>query len=308
MNIVVVGAGGVGGYFGGRLAEAGRNVTFLVRGKTFKAINEKGLRVKSIHGDFTVNPKVVDNINELENVDLILLGIKSWQVRDMAINLKPIVSENTLILPLQNGADNEEKLCEILPKRNIIAGFCKVVSKIKEPGVINHMGADPEIVIGEMDNSKTERIKEIHSILSTAKFKCTIAEDIYVEIWKKFLFICTISGLGGLCRVSLGKIREDKYLRNIMEKTAEEMIAIANEKGIALNAEHTKMVFHFIDNLDYNTTASMQRDIMAGRPSELEEFNGYIVRQGKKLNIPTPINAFIYHALFPMEKEARKGS
>lgn len=306
MNIVVVGAGGVGGYFGGRLAEAGNNVTFFVRGKTLEAIRKNGLKVKSIDGDFDVYPIATDKVEELGKPDLIILGVKSWQVKDVVLQLKPILTKNTVILPLQNGANNEEKISEVIDSSHVIAGFCKVVSKMEEPGIIIHMGAEPEIVIGEIDNSKTERIAKIHSVLNTGKFKCSVAEDIHLEIWKKFLFICTISGIGGLTRVNLGAMRESSYIRNVMNRTADEIITVANKKGILLNEEHKKLVFGFIEKLDYETTSSMQRDIMAGRPSELEDFNGYIVRLAEKLQINTPINSFIYHALAPMEKEARK--
>ncbi|SDB64423.1 ketopantoate reductase [Flavobacteriaceae bacterium MAR_2010_188] len=306
MNIVVVGAGGVGGYFGGRLAEAGKNITFLLRGKTLEAIKNNGLVVNSIHGDFKVHPNATDKMEELGEPDLIILAVKSWQVKDIVSSLKSIISKTTVILPLQNGANNFEKISEIIPQENIVAGFCKVVSKIESPGVIKHMGAEPEIVIGENDNRKSDRIQKLQEFLNSAKFKCSIAENIQLEIWKKFLFICTISGLGGLTRVSLGQMREDSYLRNVMEKTADEIIAVANKLGVGLGDDHKELVFHFIDKLDYNTTASMQRDIMAGRPSELDDFNGYIVAQGEKLQIKTPINSFIYHSLLSMEKVARK--
>ncbi len=305
MNIVVIGAGGVGGYFGGKLAQAGFNVTFVVRGKTLEAIKTNGLQVKSITGDFVVHPKVTDTISEIKNPDVIILGVKSWQVDAIARQLKPVITKHTMILPLQNGADNADRLRSILPKENVLAGLCKIVSKIEAPGVINHFVFEPEIVFGEYDNTLTERVKALKEVFDKAGFNNKISENIHLDIWKKFLFITTISGIGAITRSVFGVIREDEDLRQIVYQTANEIVAVANAKGIALTNDDIEMTLKVIDNLDYNTTASMQRDIMEGRPSELENFNGYIVKTGKELHMTTPTNAFIYHCLLPIEKKAR---
>jgi 2-dehydropantoate 2-reductase len=305
MNIVVIGAGGVGGYFGGKLAQAGFNVIFVVRGKTLEAIKTNGLQVKSIMGDFVVHPKVTDTISEINNPDVILLGVKSWQVDAIARQLKLVITKHTMILPLQNGADNADRLRSILPKENVLAGLCKIVSKIEAPGIINHFVFEPEIVFGEYDNDMSERVKALKEVFDKAGFNNKISENIHLDIWKKFLFITTISGIGAITRSVFGVIREDEYLRQIVYQTANEIVAVANAKGIALTNDDIEMTLKVIDNLDYNTTASMQRDIMEGRPSELENFNGYIVKTGKELHITTPTNAFIYHCLLPIEKKAR---
>ncbi|HEY5687920.1 MAG TPA: 2-dehydropantoate 2-reductase [Yeosuana sp.] len=305
MNIVVIGAGGVGGYFGGKLAKAGFEVTFMARGKHLEAIKEKGLQVKSILGDFTVQTNATDNINDIKNPDLVLLGVKSWQVLEIAEQLKLVINENTMVLPLQNGADNADKLLSVLPKNNVLAGLCKIVSKIESPGVINHFTFEPEIVFGEYDNKKTERVRQLKKVFDKAKFKNTWSEDIHLDIWKKFLFIGTISGIGAITRAVFGVMRAQEGIRKIIFDTANEMVSIANAKGIGLTTKDVDMIVKVIDSLDYNTTASMQRDMMEGKPSELENFNGYIVNQGILLGIETPTNAFIYHCLLPQEIKAR---
>lgn len=305
MNIVVIGAGGVGGYFGGKLAKAGFEVTFMARGKHLEAIKEKGLQVKSILGDFTVQTNATDNINDIKNPDLVLLGVKSWQVLEIAEQLKLVINENTMVLPLQNGADNADKLLSVLPKNNVLAGLCKIVSKIESPGVINHFTFEPEIVFGEYDNKKTERVRQLKKVFDKAKFKNTWSEDIHLDIWKKFLFIGTISGIGAITRAVFGVMRAQEGIRKIIFDTANEMVSIANAKGIGLTIKDVDMIVKVIDSLDYNTTASMQRDMMEGKPSELENFNGYIVNQGILLGIETPTNAFIYHCLLPQEIKAR---
>jgi 2-dehydropantoate 2-reductase len=306
MNIVVFGAGGVGGYFGGKLSKAGFNVTFIARGKTLEVIKTSGLQIKSINGDFVVHPKATDNFSELKDVDLIILAVKSWQIEDIAKQLKPIISNNTMVLPLQNGADNADRLREILNHDNVLAGLCKIVSKIKSPGIIDHFAFEPEIVFGEYDNQKTDRVKALKAVFDKAEFKNTLSEDIHLDIWKKFLFIATYSGIGALTRVEIGTLREEEHIRSMLYQTAHEIVTIANVKGIGIKNSDIDLVLKVIDQLDPKTTASMQRDVMEGRPSELDNFNGYIVKTGKQLHILTPINTFTYYCLLPQEKKARK--
>jgi 2-dehydropantoate 2-reductase len=305
MNIVVIGAGGVGGYFGGKLAKAGNNVTFIARGKHLKAIKNNGLQVKSINGNFIVRPNVTDDISTISNPDLVILGVKSWQVGEVAKQLKSVINKNTMVLPLQNGADNADKLRVILPNENVLAGLCKIVSRVEAPGIIDHFAFDPEIVFGEYDNETTQRVQEVSKLFDNGGIKNTISKDIHLDIWKKFLFIATISGIGALTRVEFGALRDDEHIRQIMYQTANEIVAIANAKGISLTNDDIEMILKVVDNLNGKTTASMQRDIMDGRPSELENFNGYIVRQGKEFHITTPVNSFTYHCLLPQEKKVR---
>ncbi|MFI2741340.1 ketopantoate reductase family protein [Zhouia sp. PK063] len=306
MKIVVYGLGGVGGFFGGKLAKAGNDVTFIARGNHLKAIKKNGLQVKSIDGDFVIHPeKITDNIAEVALADLILLSVKSWQIPEIAHQLKLILNENSAVLPLQNGADNVEKLLAVLPKKNVLGGVCKIYSKKEADGVINHFGVPPEIIFGELTNEKTKRILEIQKIFEKAGFLGSISDNIQKAIWKKFMFITTVSGLGGLTRVSIGAVREESYLYEILQKTALEIKAIANAKEILISDEDVEALFKFINSQPYHATASTQRDIMEGRPSELENFNGYIVNEGKRLGIPTPVNEFIYHCLLPMEELAR---
>ena len=305
MNIVVFGAGGVGGYFGAKLVQAGFDVTFIARGAHLEAIKNKGLQIKSVKGDFTVHPSATDDISTVGTPDLVILGVKSWQVTEVAEKLKPIIGDDTMVLPLQNGADNADKLRAVLPEKNALAGLCKIVSMVEAPGIIKHITYEPEIVFGEYNNEKTERIKTLKTVFDKAGFKNTLSYDIHLDIWKKFLFICTISGIGALTRAVFGVMRSHEGIRKIIRDTADEMVSVANAKGVGLTAQDVAMVIHIIDQLDYNTTASMQRDVMEGKPSELENFNGYIVKQGKNLGVETPTNTFIYHCLLPQEEKAR---
>lgn len=305
MKIFVIGAGGVGGYFGGRICKAGYDTTFLLRGKTLQAIKNNGLQVKSILGDFKVYPKVTDDYSEAQQADLIILSVKSWQIEDIALKLKPFLKATAIILPLQNGADNAERLTEILNKEHVIAGLCRIVSKIESPGVIDHFTFEPEIIFGEMDHSPSERVQHIKTVFDKAGFKNKISDQIQRDIWIKFLFITSISAMGALTRSVLGVMREDPYLREQLRLTANEIVNVGRALEVPIDQDDIERIFALIDKLDYNTTMSLQRDMMENKPSELENFNGYIVKQGDLMQIDTPVNDFIYFSLRPMEKEAR---
>lgn len=305
MNIVVIGAGGVGGYFGGKLAKAGFDVTFVARGKHLEAIKNKGLQVKSILGDFRVHPEILENIQDIKNSDLVILGVKSWQVLGIAEQLKLVITPRTMVLPLQNGADNADILLSVLPKENVLAGLSKIVSKVESPGVINHFAFEPEIIFAEYNSEDTMRIRELKAVFDKAGFKNTLSKDIHLDIWRKFLFITMVSGIGAITRVIYKYLQQSDEIKTIIWKTGEEVVAVANAKGIPLKKQDIEFSMQSFINSVPNTTASMQRDMMEGKPSELENFNGYIVNQGKLLGIETPTNAFIYYCLLPQEKIAR---
>jgi 2-dehydropantoate 2-reductase len=301
MNIVIIGAGGVGGYFGGKLAQAGLNTTFITRGQALEKIKQNGLQVKSILGDFHVYPHVTDQYDVIKEADLILLCVKSWQIEKIANKIKPLLKSSATVLPLQNGADNADRLLKILNEENLIAGLCRIVSKIESPGVIDHFSYEPEIIFGEINNELTKRILSIKSVFDKAGFKNLISENIQRDIWLKFLFIASISAMGALTRSVLGKMREDPYLREKLMVTANEIVTVGQKLGISIDQADIDLTFDLIDKLEYDTTMSMQRDIMEGKPSELENFNGFIVKKGAELGIDTPVNDFIYYCLLPME-------
>ena len=306
MNIVIIGAGGVGGYFGGKLSQAGYHTTFIARGQTLEKINQNGLQVKSIKGGFHVYPHVTDQYDIIKEADLILLCVKSWQIEKISTKIKPFLKSSATVLPLQNGADNAERLLKILKEENVIAGLCRIVSKIESPGIIDHFSYEPEVIFGEINNELSERVLNIKSVFDKAGFTNNISENIQRDIWLKFLFITSISAMGALTRSVLGKMREDPYLREKLMQTANEIVTVGQKLGISIDQRDIENTFDLIDKLDYNTTMSMQRDIMEGKPSELDNFNGYIVYQGDKLGIETPINDFIYYSLRPMEEKVRR--
>ncbi|WP_299605073.1 2-dehydropantoate 2-reductase [uncultured Aquimarina sp.] len=309
MHTVIIGIGGVGGYFGGKIAFSGQKVSMLARGAHLEAILQDGLQVKSIEGDFITAPFLVTHdIHQIDKADLILICTKSWQVKDAAEIIKPLLKDTTVVIPLQNGADNAEKIISVIDKKYVLGGLCKIYSKIESPGIISHFGHPPEIIFGELDKSKSDRLLRIKEVFDKAGFKNKISEDIQVDIWSKFMFIATVSGLGALTRATIGEMYAHPELNSILKATASEIYQVAIAKKIAMPPTIVEGIMNFIKNQPYDATASTQRDIMEGRPSELENFNGFIVNEGKKLGIDTPTNTFIYSCLQPMEAKARLNS
>ncbi|WP_103069361.1 2-dehydropantoate 2-reductase [Aquimarina sediminis] len=306
MHIVIIGVGGVGGYFGGKISNSNQKVTLIARGKHLEAIQKKGLQVKSINGDFITHPFLAtDRIDIVEKADLVLICTKSWQVPEAAELVKPILKEDTIVIPLQNGADNAEKVSTVLGVKHVLGGLCRIYSKIEAPGVISHFGHQPDVVFGELDKSKTNRLQKVKEVFDQAGFNNSISGDIEVDIWSKFMFITTVSGLGALTRVTIGEMYENKGTRHVLEQTATEIYKVGIAKGVSLPEDIVDRIMTFIGKQPYESTASMQRDIMEGRPSELDNFNGFIVKEGIKAEVLTPVNTFIHSCLQPMEAKAR---
>ena len=306
MRIAVFGTGGVGGYFGGRLAQAGEDVSFIARGKHLRAIQAKGLKVDSLNGDFVVYPaKATDDVTEVGAVDLIIVGVKAWQVPEAARAMKPLVGPEMTVLPLQNGVDAVPQLTAELGQAPVIGGLCKIVSFVVGPGHIRHAGFAPSIVIGELDDRRTGRIQTIEATLNHAGLATTIATDINVELWMKFLFIASFSGVGAFASAPAGILRTDPELRAQMLQAMEEIYALAHARSIKLPPNSIETVMAGLNALPDDATSSMQRDIAAGKPSELESQNGAVVRMARESGVQVPTHGLIYAKLKPLEEKAR---
>lgn len=305
MKIAIIGAGGVGGYFGAKLAKAGFDVTFLARGEQLKAIQINGLKVKSILGDFEVkNLKATDNITDIESPDLVIVCVKAWQIKDIRDDLKKIIHSETSILPLQNGILAAEELSEKISKNNVLTGLCRIISKIESPGVINHFAVVPSIDFGEMDGAKTERLIKIENIFKKAEIDAKISDDIQAELWRKYIFIC-VSGLLAVTKTTYGEIRKLKETRQMMIDLITEIYLLSQKMGVKIESDFVEKTIPTIDALPYDATSSLTRDVWEGKPSEIEYQNGTVVRLGKKHGVETPINSFVYNSILPSELKAR---
>lgn len=298
MRIAVFGAGGVGGYFGGRLALAGEDVTFIARGEHLRAMNETGLKVDSIDGDFVINPvKATSNPAEVGTVDLIVVAVKAWQVPEAAKAMKPMVDRVTTVLPLENGVEAPTELAAELDQPAVIGGLCKIVSFVAGPGHIRHAGFEPSIMFGELDNRRTDRIEKILHVFSSAGLNASIPDDINVALWQKFLFIAAYSGVGALRRTPVGALRTNPEARSQIMEAMGEIYTLAHARGINLPVDVVQKSMVSVDGLPEDATSSMQRDIMEGKPSELESQTGAVVRMAHESGVAVPTNEFIYQSL-----------
>jgi 2-dehydropantoate 2-reductase len=301
MKIAIIGTGGVGGYFGVRLAMAGHDVRFLARGEHLKAIRQGGIFLKSIHGDAHLKEAfATDKFEAIGKADLILLTVKSFQVKVLAPRLQLLLQDNTIILPLQNGIMAAKELLFHLPSRHIINGLCKIFSMVESPGVINHKGVDPMIVYGELNNEQTERIKQLQILFSDAGIKNKLADNIEAEVWKKFIGIC-VSGLLAVSKTTYGELRSHEPHRKMMLDLLTEGYELAGKLGVRIEPDYLEKAIAFIDSFAHSATASLTRDVWAGRRSEVEYQNGTIVRLAEEIGMEVPVNKYVYESITALE-------
>jgi 2-dehydropantoate 2-reductase len=306
MRVAVVGVGGVGGYFGGRLAQAGVDVTFIARGATLEALRARGLRVDSVNGDFVVEQvQATDDPSAIGVVDAILITVKTWQIPEAAANLKPLIGPDTVVVPLENGIDAADVLAPLVGREHVAAGLCAIVSLIAAPAYIKHLAYDPLVVFGELDNRRSERLERLREAFLQANVKADIPPDIQHSLWTKFLFIATMSGVGALTRVPIGVWRVIPEVRAMTDASLREVVALAKARGVDLGHDAVSVTWQRYDGMPPASTSSMQRDIMEGKPSELDAQLGAIVRLAREHDVPAPVTSFIYHALLPQERVAR---
>ena len=307
MKICVIGVGGVGGYFGGRLAAAGNTVMFIARGDTLDVLQRTGLRVDSPLGNIGLSKvEVSEKPHEVGEVDAVVLGVKAWQVPEVAKSLSPLIGDKTVVLPLQNGVEAASQLVEELGEDHVLGGMCRIVSFVVEPGHIRHQGVEPFVAFGELDNHQSERVERLAEVFSNSGIDTKIAPDILSSIWQKLLFIAPVSGLGAVTRVPVGEMRSNAEVYAMLREAMEEVRAVAVGRGVALADDAVEKTVAFFDGLPDAMTSSMQRDIMDGKPSELDALNGAVVRFANEIGVATPVHRFIYAVLAPSEARARK--
>ncbi|MDQ6800150.1 MAG: 2-dehydropantoate 2-reductase [Acidobacteriota bacterium] len=306
MKIAIVGVGGVGGYFGGRLAKAGVDTVFIARGATLAALRSKGLRVDSIAGDFVVERvNATDDPSTVGPVDAVVFTTKAWQIPEAATQAKPLIGKDTVAVPLENGMEAPDQLVRTFGREHVLGGLCGIVSYIVAPGHIKHAAIDPFVMFGELDNSRTPRVERLQQTFEGAGIKADIPADIHRSMWSKFLFIAPMSAIGALTRVSIGVWRSIPETREIAIRAMAEVIAIAKARGIDLGDDAIERTLERYDKMALDSTSSLQRDIIEGKPSELEAQAGAIVRMAREAKVATPICETLYALLLPQERRAR---
>jgi 2-dehydropantoate 2-reductase len=307
MRIAVYGSGGVGGYFGGRLAQFGQDVVFIARNETLTALRSQGLKVGSIAGDFSIDKvQATNKPAEVGIVDYVLCCVKSWQVPAAARAMKPMVGPDTLVVPLQNGVEAPYQLGEVLDPANVLGGLCAIVAFMAGPGHVKHSGANPLIRFGHLDNHADPRVNTLSEIFNHCSgVKSSIPDDVLVAMWQKFMLITPWSGLGAVSRAPLGVLLEQPETRELLIQATEEIYQLGLAREIDLPEDSVARTIKTLEDIPPNSTTSMQRDLVRGRPSELDAQNGAVVRLAHEVGLETPINRFLLYSLRSLELRAR---
>ncbi|GAP13058.1 ketopantoate reductase [Longilinea arvoryzae] len=307
MRIAVYGTGAVGGYYGGRLAQAGHDVTFIARGENLRALQTNGLRIDSTLGDFHLNPvKAVSDPAEIGGVDVVIPGVKTWQLPPILPGMAKLVGPETIIVTVQNGVDSHLVIGEALGHEHVIAGITRLFSTLVEPGHIVHGGGAAQFLIGELDGSLTPRVQRFYETLkATHGITAELTTDIQTELWAKLVMITSFGGVGSVTRAPIGVLLSVPQTRALLEGSIREIAAVAASQGHPLAADVLEKSLAFFKGQPYLGTSSLQRDVMAGKRSELDSLIGTVVRLAHEKNVPAPVNETIYAALLPTELKAR---
>jgi 2-dehydropantoate 2-reductase len=306
MKFAIVGAGGVGGYFGGKLAKAGEDVAFVARGAHLAAIRARGLEITGPGESFVVQPaKATDDAAILGAVDVVIVAVKTWQLPALLPSLRPLVGPQTAVLPLLNGVEAPAQLAAGLGPTGVLGGLCAVISYVARPGVIEHLGAPASVSLGELAGGPSPRVEAIRKAMADAGITALVPDDINAAMWKKFAFNTSFGGVGGVTRAPAGALRSIPPTRALLERAIAEVVAVAQARGIALANDQTAQTLSYVDTLPANSFASMPRELFEGKRTELDAWNGAVVRMGGEVNVPTPVHDFIYRSLLPWELRAR---
>jgi 2-dehydropantoate 2-reductase len=306
MRIVVYGTGGAGGYFGAQLALSGEQVVFVARGEHLKAMRINGLRLETPRGDTVIRPvEATDDPASVTDADAVLVGVKAWQVPSAAEAIRPLVGQGAFVVPLQNGVEAASQLSAALGADFVLAGLCGTLSRVAGPGHIHSAGSQNFIKFGELDNRRSERVERLQDAFAKAGVSVEVPSDIVKAQWDKFLMVTSFGGVGAITRAPIGITRSIPETRRLLEECLEEVLSVARARKIAMSATAVADMMKFYDGLPPSGTTSLQRDIVDGKPSELEYWNGAVVRLGRESQVPTPTHAHIYDCLLPQELRAR---
>ncbi|WP_141432165.1 2-dehydropantoate 2-reductase [Bacillus sp. 03113] len=307
MRILVLGAGGVGAYFGGRLVEKGEDVTFLVRQKRKQQLEETGVVIRSVNGDITFQPKLITAADSASPFDLILFSTKAYHLQAAIKDLKPFVGNNTVILPLLNGIAHVPLLKEAFGEEKVIGGLCFIETTLNEAGEVVQTSSAHRVVYGELDQSNTERICRITDVFSGTKASFILSDNIEQAMWHKYLFITGLSGVTTLMRSPIGPIRDSEGGRAFIRKLFEEVANIMKTYGAPILDNIIDVQMETIETLGYSMKSSMQRDMEKGSFIEGDHLQGYLIDLAKEYQVEAPLLEIVYQNLKVYE-EVLKGN
>jgi 2-dehydropantoate 2-reductase len=294
MKIAIMGSGGVGGYFGAKMALAGNDVTFIARGAHLDAIRKNGLLVKTDDGEMRVDPvKATDDPATVGPVDVVLFSTKLYDTIEAAEQLKPVMGPGTFIVTVQNGISGADLIGSVLGRENVLGGSTYIVSHLEGPGVIRHMGQYQRIVFGELDGRMSNRGRSFETLCRDSGIDVEFSDKVQTTMWEKFIPLTVMSGMTSVTRSSIGPILADPDLAAMVDAAVSEAVNVAKAKGIELHEKTAERVQKTVRLAPYDTKASMLVDLERGKKMELPWLSATIASLGDELGVPTPTHKFI---------------
>ncbi|MBT3764669.1 MAG: 2-dehydropantoate 2-reductase [Rhodospirillales bacterium] len=299
MKIAIMGSGGIGGYFGGRLAAAGQDVTFIARGDHLKAMQADGLKIESEHhGDAVVKPvQATDDPSSVGPVDYIIFGVKLWATADAAEDMKPMIGPDTMVVSFQNGVEFNDIIGGIVGMEHMVGGIAQCSTTIAAPGVIKQMAPLQRIVMGELTGGTSDRIDALVAALKAVDVVAESSENIQKEIWLKFVFLASLAATTTLTRQGIGAIREDDDMRAFLMDCMREIVAVGRAKGIDLDEDQPEKTFGFIKTLPEGMVASTLHDLNKGIKIEMPWLSGAVDHLGQDAGVDTPAHRTVFAGL-----------
>ncbi|KAB2910902.1 MAG: 2-dehydropantoate 2-reductase [Hyphomicrobiaceae bacterium] len=298
MKITVMGPGGVGGYFGARLAAAGNDVTFVARGAHLEAMRKDGLRLDSEIGKLHLKPvKVVADARDVDAADVVIFAVKMRDTESAAEHLRGLVAKGAAVFTFQNGVESAERIGRIVGRENVVPGAARIAANISAPGVISQIGKFALIEFGEPDGKPSARTAGFHDACKRAGIDATLSGNISRTLWAKFAMLAPFSGMTALTRGPIGPIRRNPQSRALLQAAVEEAVAVGIALKTGLNPDDVGKTMKLIDGLPNEMMASMCHDLLAGKPIELDGLSGAVARLGRQAGVPVPTHTFIAQAL-----------
>jgi 2-dehydropantoate 2-reductase len=298
MKIGIMGAGGLGGYFGAHLAQAGHDVAFIARGAQLSAMRENGLRVISELGDtYVTHPTVTDDPGIVGYVDYVIVAVKLWDTEEAVYAARPMIGQSTAILSLQNGVEKDGILARITGSDRVVGGVSYIAVKIARPGVIEQTGRVARAIVGELNGERTDRVTLLAQMLADAGIDTQVGDDIVRATWEKFVFLVGVAGITSLLRSDIGRIRENADARSLLGEAMLEAVRVGLAAGVSLDPEFAQAQLSYCDTLPARMRASMAVDLERGRRLELPWLNGAVVRLASEFHVEAPVNGVIARAL-----------
>jgi len=299
MRVAVYGAGGVGGYFGGRLAQAGADVHFIARGAHLRALREHGLRVRSVKGDFEIPVPVTDDPAEVGWCDFVLFCVKTFDTDAAAARLGPLVGDGSAVMSLQNGVENVDKLARAVGDEHVMGGAAFIFAQIAEPGVIAHTGGPASITFGELDGRASPRAKRLLACCEQAGIEAELSASIKTVLWAKLAFICAQAGMTAAVRLPIGEIRTAAASWAAFSRLVAEVCAVAEADGTPVPQAAQERALALAQAAEPGSFSSLHDDLVAGRRMELEALHGFVVRRAAQHGLAVPTSEAVYAILQP---------